>query len=150
MDPETLRRYVAPCGELCYSCVAFCDGPIAEHARELARRLKGFGRLVSTFTTFEPRVAHYDGFRDLLSYLAEGTCGSCREGDACMPDCHVRACTRERGYDYCYQCDSFPCADVNFDGYLLEDWLYANRRMAEIGPHAFWQENRERGHYTPR
>ena len=150
MDPETLRRYVAPCGELCYTCVAFRDGPIASHASELTRRLAGFDRLILIFSTFEPRLAQYDSFCDVLSYLAEGTCGGCREGDACMPDCHVRQCTQERGHDYCFQCDAFPCTDVNLDGYLLEDWLYANRRMAEIGPEAFWEEDHERSHYMQR
>jgi hypothetical protein len=148
MEPVDVRRYVAPCGALCYSCVAFGDGPVAWHARALARRLEGFERLVATFATFEPRANHFDAFRQFLSYLAEGTCKSCREGGACMPDCGVRACSAERGHDYCFQCPDFPCDQTGLDDALRAYWLHANRRMAEIGPQAYWQEGRDRSHYA--
>ncbi len=148
MEPMDVRRYVAPCGELCFSCIAFSEGPIAELARELAHRLEGFERLVATFGTFEPRIAQYAAFRQVLSYLAEGTCAGCREGGACMPACGVRACTAERGHDYCFQCPDFPCDHAGLHDAMRAHWLRANRRMGEIGPQAYWQEGRDRGHYA--
>jgi len=148
MSRENLLRDIAPCGLVCYSCASFEAGPIAEHARELAHWLEGFEPFAAAFSAFQPRLAAYPAFRDVLDLLAHGPCSGCRDGRGCMPGCVVRACTAERGYAFCAECPEFPCTRADFEGQLREAWLWANQRMREIGQEAFWAEMRTRGHYA--
>lgn len=148
MSREEIARYVAPCGLVCYSCASFNIGPIAQHARELAHWLEGFEPFAASFTAFQPRLAVYPAFRDVLDLLASGPCHGCRSGDGCMPGCAVRACALEKGYITCAECAEFPCAKVNFEGHLREVWLSANQKIREVGLEAFWDEMCQHGHYT--
>jgi len=144
---EQLLRDIAPCGLVCRSCASLDDGLIAYHATELARWLEGFEGFAARFSGFQPRLAQYPAFRDVLDLLAHGPCAGCREGEGCMPGCVVRACTRERGHAFCAECAEFPCDKVTFEGQLRVAWLAANRRIKDEGAEAFRREARERGHY---
>lgn len=144
--PEWLAE-TAPCGLICYNCASYDRGPIAAHAQGLARWLEGFAPFATRFAAFEPRLGQYPAFADVLALLAQPPCGSCRQGQGCMPGCVVRACTAERGHAFCAACDEFPCGKVDFEGQLREAWLRGNARIREIGAEAFWRERRETSHY---
>ncbi|MGI6375081.1 MAG: DUF3795 domain-containing protein [Anaerolineae bacterium] len=149
--PEELRRYIAPCGLVCYSCPAFTGGPVAQHSRGLIRWLQGFGPMAAAFSSWDTALAEYPAFERVLTHLAEWGCAGCHDGGCPMPDCPVGPCAAERGLDWCWQCDDFPCERVASSGafgeHLREAWLRANQRMAAVGVDAYWQEQRERPHY---
>lgn len=144
--PEMLAE-TAPCGLICYNCVSYDRGPIAVHAQGLARWLEGFAPFAVRFAAFQPCLGQYPAFADVLDLLAQPPCAGCRQGQGCLPGCVVRACTAERGYDFCAQCAEFPCAQVDFDGQLREAWLRGNARIREMGAEAFWRQGREASHY---
>lgn len=148
MEREQMLRDIAACGLVCRSCTEYNAGPIAEHAQALERWLEGFDAFAERFSAFQPRLAQFPAFRDVLTMLAHGRCSGCRVGDGCMPGCAVRACTRERGLDFCAECAEFPCAKAGFEGQLRAAWLKANERMQAIGVEAFWEEARDKSHYA--
>ena len=63
----------------------------------------------------------------------EGVCPSCRltawkEDDMCMP---VRCC-REKGIEYCGECEGFPCGDMAAFYEESESHKEAGKRMREM------------------
>jgi len=62
--------------------------------------------------------------------------------------CKVAPCTREKQYDFCFQCEAFPCEKVDFEPGLRKKWLSANERMREIGVEAYFYKARDRSHYS--
>jgi len=149
---EELQRYIAPCGLVCYSCPAYTDGPVAQHGRALRRWLEGFGPMAAAFSAWEPALTDYPAFERVLAKLSDWGCAGCHSGGCPMADCPVGPCVEARGYDWCWQCDDFPCAQVlesaAFGEQLRATWLRANQRMAAVGVVAYWQEQRERPHYA--
>jgi hypothetical protein len=50
------------------------------------------------------------------------------------PECHLLACTRERGVTFCYECASFPCDNLSAFSADHRDIPIANlRRLAQVG-----------------
>ncbi|MHA2186182.1 MAG: DUF3795 domain-containing protein [Promethearchaeota archaeon] len=66
-------------------------------------------------------------------------CGKCRGPVEAhwSPDCIFLPCAREKGHQYCFECDEFPCQnleDFAFDGYDHHKQTVENmKRMREIG-----------------
>jgi hypothetical protein len=139
---------LAPCGLVCYTCAAAKEGAIQAHAGALSRLLESFDRFAEQFSTYEPRLNKYPDFKEVLLLLAEGSCEGCRSGKCMYPDCYVSPCIAEKGIDFCYECEAFPCEEVNFDRALRIKWRRANRRMREIGAEAYFEEVKDRSHYT--
>ncbi|HYE81942.1 MAG TPA: DUF3795 domain-containing protein [Clostridia bacterium] len=87
------KKIVAPCGIDCFNCEAFEDNVT-------------------------------DEFQTRLSAIAkvpkeEISCKGCVDGNICLflkmqgKHCKTADCAREKGVDYCFNCDTFPC------GYLM-------------------------------
>jgi len=77
-------RYDSPCGIYCGACGtlhAFREGRVEEHAK---------------FAQMAPE--------DVM-------CAGCKTdqlADYCI-GCHFRDCARDRGIEFCFECDEFPC-----------------------------------------
>jgi len=101
MERQELLDAVAACGLDCMDC------PI--HERNITDELAG--RLSSAYGCVPEKTA----------------CGGCRS-DArsvlCPAECATLDCSRERGVDFCFECDGFPC-----------DKLHPAADMADKLPH---------------
>jgi len=148
MDREALLERIAPCGVVCHTCAASKHGVIQRMSRALQKHLDGFGVVAEKMSGLDPRLKKYPDFEQGLQMLAEAGCEGCRDGVARHPGCEIAACVRERGHDFCYQCDAFPsCTRADFEPLLKHRWLQANRRMMEVGPETFLEEMSGRSHY---
>lgn len=145
---EEVLQSLAPCGLNCSKCMAFADGEISRHARELSRLLGSFDTYAERFSKFIPVFNDYPQFKNLLEVFTKGDCRGCRKGECKYPNCIVPECSRERGADFCFQCDEFPCERATFDPNLKKRWLSMNRRMKEIGAEMYFEETRNTPRYT--
>lgn len=148
MEKRELRRRMAPCGLLCYTCAGAKDGVIRSHSKALLHLLESFDAFAERFSAFEPKMNRYPDFKEVLTLFSEAGCGGCRGGRPIHPDCRVSPCVKEKGYDFCFECDEFPCDEVGFDQSLREKWLSSNNRMKEIGAQAYFEEAKNRPHYS--
>ena len=148
MDREEFLSRVAPCGLVCYTCTMAENGAIHRHSRELLGLLTGFDSFAIKFQEYEPRLRKYASFKEILTLFSESDCKGCRGGSCTYPGCVVQPCTEEKGLDFCFECDEFPCQKVNFDPGLKRKWRTANRRMQKIGVEAYYLESKNKSHYT--
>jgi hypothetical protein len=143
---DVLSR-MAPCGLSCEKCFAFTQGHIADHAKQLKMHLADFDVYAERFSAFLPIFKNYPQFKDMLAYFADPDCKGCREGTCKYPNCGVVECYRDKGVDFCFQCDEFPCDHSNFDPHLHKRWIAMNERMKEIGPEAYYEETKNQPRY---
>jgi hypothetical protein len=144
---EILER-LAPCGLNCAKCMAFANGDIKKHALELKRLLGAFDNYAQRFSHFAPVFENYPSFKKLLDHFAQAGCKGCRHGDCLYPSCGVAPCYKQKGVDFCFQCDEFPCAKTNFDPNLKARWIKMNYRMKEKGVEAYFAESKKLPRYT--
>jgi hypothetical protein len=140
---DEILKKLAPCGLSCGKCFAFAEGEIASHARELIGCLGNFDVYAERFSEFLPELKDYPAFKRLLTHFAEPDCTGCRTGACKYPNCGVAACYKEKGVDFCFQCDEFPCDKTNFDPHLQKRWIEMNNRMKEIGPEVYYEETKD-------
>ena len=95
------------------------------------------------FSSFLPVFENYPQFEELLAFFTEADCDGCRSGQCKYPNCGVMKCFTEKGVDFCFQCDEFPCEKTNFDPDLKRRWIEMNTRMKEIGIKAYYEETRD-------
>jgi len=103
-DGEKLVSY---CGLYCGDCCAH-KGTIADLAGDLGRELdrEHFAPMAASLA----RAPHfkafkqYEGCRQVLDALTKIRCGKTCRGGGGRPDCGIRACCREKGFDGCWQC----------------------------------------------
>jgi hypothetical protein len=138
---------LAPCGLDCTRCVAYVDGDVKRLATELGEALVGYEKMAARMAGFVPALAHYGEFADVLAFLKNGSCTGCRAGGSTAPFCAARTCFREKGVDFCFQCDEFPCTRNQYPDSLRERWLAYGRRMQEIGAEAFCEEQLAKPRY---
>ena len=148
MDREELLKRIAPCGLVCYTCAAAKEGAIQTHSQALLRLLESFDRFAEQFSGYEPRLKKYPDFKQVLQLFSEASCEGCRSGSCPYPGCPVQPCITDKGYDYCFECEAFPCEQVGFDPALRRTWVRANERMREIGVEAYWHEVKDKSHYA--
>jgi len=64
-------------------------------------------------------------------------------------ECKMMLCARKRGFQYCFQCEDFPCTSVNefsSDGISHHKRTIENsKRMKEIGIEAWIKEQKRKG-----
>lgn len=115
---EELKTQMGPCGIACATC-DLGNGTVAETANTLKQQLQMYE--VSTWAPQAPGGSEID-FNQLgksLDWVHTYTrCLGCEQGGG-PPDCAIRACAKERGYDICSQCaDLEECTKFDF----LEDY----------------------------
>jgi hypothetical protein len=147
MEYQEILDDLAPCGLSCRKCFAHSEGDIATLSTQLQERLGSFDVYAERFSAFLPAFEDYRPFKELLAYLAQGHCIGCRNGTCLWPDCGVATCYREKGVDFCFQCDEFPCDKANFDPHFERRWLQMQNRMKEIGVEAYYGETRDQPRY---
>jgi hypothetical protein len=143
MKYSDILEFLAPCGLSCRKCFAFTKGEIAMHGQKLQEQLGNFDIYAERFSAFLPEFKDYPSFKKLLNYFASPDCQGCREGTCKYPNCGVVACYKEKGVDFCFQCDEFPCDKTNFDPHLEKRWIRMNERMKEIGVEAYYEETKD-------
>ncbi len=143
MDYETIKKSHGYCGLSCGKCLFFREGEIRQHAEKLQELLGNFDRFAERFSSFDETFTHYPQFKKFLAHLAAAGCGGCRSGACRYPDCGVQPCASERGLDFCFQCEAFPCEKSNFDDDLKERWIAMNRAMKEEGVAEYVQRTRD-------
>ena len=139
-DKEYLRR-LAPCGLHCGKCFAFKEGDIHKAANELRRNLGKFEPYAERFQEqLDPVFSKYPQFKEMLDYIADSSCEGCRK-EKCKfyKNCRVRACAEQKGIDFCYQCDEFPCDHTGLDPNLYKRHVQINEKIREIGPEEYYQ-----------
>lgn len=147
MKNNEILDSLAPCGLNCRKCLASAEGEIKSHSIKLKDLLGSFDRYAERFSAFMPAFKNYPQFKELLDFLTQGNCLGCRNGDCRFPNCSVAKCYQEKGMDFCFQCDEFPCDKTNFDPELKQRWLQMNNRMREIGIEAYFKKTKDLPRY---
>jgi hypothetical protein len=147
MTNDEIKKNLAPCGLNCVKCMAHAEGDIKRCADELTRLLGSFDTYAERFSKFAPVFSNYPAFKALLTHFTTASCRGCRSGDCIYPNCGVGPCTRQKGLDFCFQCDEFPCDKSNFDPNLKARWIAMNTRMKEIGVEGYWEETKDLPRY---
>ncbi len=147
MEYEDILGDLAPCGLSCRKCFANSQGDIAMLSAQLRERLGSFDVYAEGFSAFLPAFKDYPPFKELLAYLAQGHCDGCRGGTCLYPNCGVTICYQDKGVDFCFQCDEFPCDRTNFDPHLEARWRQMNERMGEVGVEAYYDESKNLPRY---
>jgi hypothetical protein len=162
MEKSKLLDFIAPCSLLCYSCMSFKDGPSPEGAKNVYKYSDGWGEFWSALLPEDKREEWniwFKSFQNTLRYLGGASCPGCRNsppsnkdgGCGCLEGCVIPACVKERGVDFCAECNEFPCqkakdffATHNSTG---EDWENGSSRIKEIGVEAYFDEKKNVSHY---
>ncbi len=149
MDYETLLKILGPCGLNCSKCIAFKDGQIQLHSKALSDLLgKNFATYAeTTFKGMEPAFGRFPAFKEILDFMAEGSCDGCRAGGCLFKECKLPHCTRQHEVDFCFQCPEYPCEQHGLFTRLEAIWRRNNNLMAEIGVEAFFQEIKDKPRY---
>jgi hypothetical protein len=96
--------FVAPCGLYCGVCVIY----IAH--RDNNQKLKE--RLVGLYKGEVPGMGKLPNSENLTP--EDIKCRGCLSDELFMHcrQCEIRACTQEKGYTGCHECDEFPCQHI--------------------------------------
>ncbi|UCH63159.1 MAG: DUF3795 domain-containing protein [Fidelibacterota bacterium] len=140
MEYKEILDILAPCGLNCCKCYAYSVGEIKIHSTKLQELLGSFDKYAERFSAFLPIFKSYPSFKELLQHFTKANCNGCRKGTCIYPDCGVITCYQNKGVDFCFQCDEFPCEKTNFDLDLKGRWIQMNNRMKEIGIESYYQE----------
>jgi hypothetical protein len=144
---KKIIRTLGPCGLNCKKCFAYSRGKIRHHSEKLIELLGSFDRYAERFSKFLPVFSNYPSFKELLTFLSQGSCLGCRRGTCLYPDCGVFLCYKKKRIGFCYECDEFPCDKTNFDPDLKQRWLEMNQRMKEIGVEQYFDEAKDLPRY---
>lgn len=136
--------YISYCGK--YYC-AFCDyhkGTIVKDAKNLLAFAERYGslRLIAN----NNNVCNFDEFLKALKWLAsqDTPCKGCRFGGgwSWWGDCPVRDCCIEKGVNFCYQCQDFPCEKLNEEPLLdrKKAMIEANNQIKIKGIESWMQQ----------
>jgi Protein of unknown function (DUF3795) len=143
IDPtyEEILERLAPCGLDCERCVRYEKGRIKRSATELAGSLEGFENMASKLIERAPVLEDYAAFAKVLGFFTEAGCTGCRAGGCPLPFCAARVCYQEKGVDYCFQCDEYPCGRNSYPEEFGSRWRDKNDRMREVGVEQFYRES---------
>ncbi len=150
MKYENILNALGPCGLNCEKCFAHIDGDIRKYSLKLKEKLGDFDAYAKRFETLlnNPIYSKYPDFKRILDYFASENCKGCRkENCKLFKDCGVRNCHQQKGIDFCFQCEDFPCDETNFDGNLQKRWIQLNNQIREKGIEKFYAETKDKPRY---
>ena len=143
MDYQKILETVAPCGLSCEKCFAFSDGEIKAHASALSELLgPNFHEYAKLFVYFNPKFENYPAFRELLEVLSKAYCRGCRADVCLFEGCQVRSCVKEKGVNFCFECEEFPCKTTGMSGQLYEIWKRNNEMMKDLGVEQYYERTK--------
>ncbi len=118
---ESLKGQMGPCGIACGLC-DLGNGNVAGSARKVKEYLQNYG--VSQWAPMVPGGSDVD-FDQLFSSLdwvsTHVSCLGCERGGG-PPDCTIRSCAKERGFEICSDCPDLEECDKF-------DWLGSTEAM---------------------
>jgi hypothetical protein len=100
---EAVKDQMGPCGISCARC-DLGNGTVAESAKKIKDYLQNYG--ISQWAPLVPGGSEVDFdrlFRSLDWVYSSIGCLGCEKGGG-PPDCTIRSCAKERGYDICSEC----------------------------------------------
>lgn len=147
MNYQELLEILAPCGLNCAKCLSHHQGEIKSLSQGLQERLGSFDHYAERFVNFNPVFKNYQGFKEILNFFTQGSCQGCRQGTCLNSACGIISCHKEKGVDFCFQCEEFPCDKSNLEPNLKERWIAMNKRMKEIGVEGYWEEIKDLPRY---
>jgi len=147
MDYQVILKELAPCGLDCSRCSSYNEGEVKKLSTELLDTLGNYERVAARLAGFVPALQHYPEFKEVLVFFTRGSCPGCRSGGGQFPPCSARSCFKEKGVDFCFQCDEYPCARNEYDPGLMTLWRKMNDRMKEVGVEKFYEEQKEKPRY---
>lgn len=145
---DFIKARLAPCGLSCGTCLAYAGGPIQQLSEQLGEALGPyFGEYAKRFEGMDPVFKNYPQFKELLDYFSEGSCHGCR-GEGCLfKSCKVTVCVKDKGVDYCFECDEFPCDHHGMPAGLAERWQKNNEKMQDVGMEEWFCGCKDRPRY---
>ncbi len=136
---EVVER-LAPCGLDCSRCADYTGGEIQKLSAQLDDLLNGYLRVARMKKDIKPVFTGYPQFEEVLKSFTQAACSGCRGNNVLCPfECVASVCSMEKGVDFCFQCEEFPCSKI-IDTRIQERWLSFNLRMKEIGVEEFYLE----------
>ena len=113
---DQVKNQMGPCGITCATC-DLGNGTVAETALKLKQYLQTYG--VSQWAPLVPGGSdiNFDQLDKSLEWAQTYTrCFGCEQGGG-PPDCTIRLCSKERGYELCSQCpDLEECTKFDWLG----------------------------------
>jgi len=112
------EKLIAYCGLYCGDCSGY-KGTIANLARDLRKELErerfaDLARVLAKFPFFKA-LEGYPQCCKVLETLPKLRCQKTCRGDGGPPYCEIRMCSRDKGFDGCWQCDAFrTCRKLAF------------------------------------
>lgn len=138
---EEVVERLAPCGIDCERCVRCAHGSVKQAAQDLAESLTGFEKMAPRMADHVPALAQYSGFVEVLDFFSQADCEGCRAGGSQLPFCATRTCFAEKGVNFCFECDEYPCERNQYPQNLAERWRACNDRMRDVGAVAYYRES---------
>ena len=134
---EGEHLYVSYCGRYYCALCSYHRGTIVDAAADLLTFVEKTGSLKLMADAYN--ICDYNEFVKGLTWLASQTepCKGCRFGGgwSWWRDCPARNCCIQKGIDFCYQCDVFPCENLQ-KGPLIErkkSIIEANNQIKKMG-----------------
>lgn len=146
-DYRTILQELAPCGLDCSRCSSYNEGNTKKLSTALLDVLGNYERVAARLAGFVPVLKNYPEFKEVLVFFTQGSCPGCRPGGGQFPPCAARNCFREKGVDFCFQCDEYPCTRNKYDPGLTARWRRMNDRMKEVGVEQFYREQKGQSRY---
>jgi len=134
----TERDLLAFCGLYCGAC-GLRD--LKEPAEKMKQILDAYN--YGEIAKFIPGMEEYPAFEKTLTEFTKQFCPGCRQGGG-NPNCVIRICAKERGFNTCADCNEMPCEKAKFitEGYpsVIENL----KRIKKIGSDKWLEEQREK------
>jgi len=122
--PTELASY---CGLYCGACDIY-QKRIGKSGKELKKVLDVYK--FNEIANQVPELKGYETFYKVLNTIITffGQCPGCQKGGA-DPQCKIRSCCKEKGYQTCAECLSIPCEKLKP---LLDDYPQLKDALQEI------------------
>lgn len=141
MEYSEVVEHLAPCGFDCMRCADYEKGEIKELSSKLVQLIGNYSPVAKMKAHGKPVFIGYSQFEEILKSFSNASCSGCRGENVQCPltTCSAKNCHKEKGVDFCFQCDEYPC-ERQFDGSLRGRWRNINDRMKEIGAVQYYTE----------
>lgn len=141
MQYDEVLKHLAPCGLDCVRCADYEHGEIKQLSTKLLQALSNnYGRVAKMKSDKKPAYQNYSCFEEILISFSRASCSGCRGDNILCPiECTAKNCYKDKGIDFCFQCNEYPC-DRQFSGGLRDRWMKINNRMKEIGVVEYYYE----------
>lgn len=143
MEYEEILARLAPCGLDCSRCFHFHDSEIKQLSIRLAELLDGFETVQPLLAPFFPQLNNYAQFKEIIDLFQQGECRGCRYGICPLP-CNTKECFKEKGVDFCFQCDEYPCSRPP----LTKKWRKISDMMKELGVEKYYEKQLQIPRYS--